>query len=611
MASASAWALFDGDDADTFVPATAAPAAGSVSPVAPAAMPAASSAASSSIPSLPAATAAQPALVSIAAEHTLPHVHAFLEEHLSDTLTDLDAQASALQSEDDITALRALMDGLRVLNAEVLTLTRAAASKGQSEGKRATGAASGGGSDDTSRRIDALIGLSAGTQEVAFARLRDKGAWPHVCWREAYVMAALVHSAACAHVGQLGDAMKSVDMALILGAPARDIAPMIRAANKGMTALAAAHRAITRAHMKGAAGTLMLVPPASLALPHIPAHLTLAHARGREDLWESTDVPRLDESKAIPRVHGRPLKTRRRVRAAAAVATAGEDDEEEEHPYLAAHRRVHASAGTDGGSADAPLGSTAFRKHHVKPRVPVILMGVTRSWHAHARWRDLQSFSDAYGHRTVPVELGQHLSGTWKETPMLLRDFVTEYMAPSVARWGGRTCSCGAADVAAVVACDVCGGVRVPSTAVAYVAQHGLFEQISELTDDFDVPVYAGDDVGAVNAWMGTAGTVTRLHFDSYENLLTQVFGYKYVRLYGASETPKLYPIKPSSGGVDAQGNTSAVAVERLDASAHPLALDAVYSEAILGPGDMLYIPKGCWHYVRSLTPSFSVNFWF
>ena len=32
--------------------------------------------------------------------------------------------------------------------------------------------------------------------------------------------------------------------------------------------------------------------------------------------------------------------------------------------------------------------------------------------------------------------------------------------------------------------------------------------------------------------------------------------------------------------------------------------------QAILKPGDTLYIPIGCWHYVRSLSPSISLNFW-
>lgn len=32
--------------------------------------------------------------------------------------------------------------------------------------------------------------------------------------------------------------------------------------------------------------------------------------------------------------------------------------------------------------------------------------------------------------------------------------------------------------------------------------------------------------------------------------------------------------------------------------------------EYILEEGDMLYIPPKWWHYVKSLSPSFSVSFW-
>lgn len=38
--------------------------------------------------------------------------------------------------------------------------------------------------------------------------------------------------------------------------------------------------------------------------------------------------------------------------------------------------------------------------------------------------------------------------------------------------------------------------------------------------------------------------------------------------------------------------------------------LDLEFVDCILEEGEMLYIPPKWWHYVRSLTTSFSVSFW-
>jgi len=134
------------------------------------------------------------------------------------------------------------------------------------------------------------------------------------------------------------------------------------------------------------------------------------------------------------------------------------------------------------------------------------------------------------------------------------------------------------------------------------------------LQTQFAVPRYTlgrlRADTGAVNAWIGTKDTATALHRDPYLNLLAQAAGFKYARLYAADQTHNVYAETAVRGGNANTFTRSAVAVEAPDLVRHPRFEHALFREALLGPGDMLFMPKGMWHYVRSLTTSVSVNFW-
>ncbi|KAJ9508008.1 hypothetical protein QJQ45_021342 [Haematococcus lacustris] len=112
----------------------------------------------------------------------------------------------------------------------------------------------------------------------------------------------------------------------------------------------------------------------------------------------------------------------------------------------------------------------------------------------------------------------------------------------------------------------------------------------------------------SVNAWFGPAGTVTPLHTDPHHNLLCQVVGRKYVRLYHPSLTPALYPFTEGITTNSSQVELDAPAEET--AALFPLFPSAPFLDCLLLPGQMLYIPPGWWHYVKSLTTSFSVSFW-
>lgn len=150
------------------------------------------------------------------------------------------------------------------------------------------------------------------------------------------------------------------------------------------------------------------------------------------------------------------------------------------------------------------------------------------------------------------------------------------------------------------------------SSYVAYLAQHPLLNQIPALCRDIVMsPRLCTNPPYQRNVWMGTGGTRTPLHYDSYDNLMVQIVGYKYIRVYDTSETDNLYVIHGGQrNDVSAQGNMSAVNCELEDFEEHPLARNAKYQEVILGPGDCLFLPARMWHYVRSLSTSISVNYW-
>ena len=138
--------------------------------------------------------------------------------------------------------------------------------------------------------------------------------------------------------------------------------------------------------------------------------------------------------------------------------------------------------------------------------------------------------------------------------------------------------------------------------------------QCVELQDWITVPAFARGRLtaanGAVNVWLGTKGTVTALHRDPYMNLLCQVAGFKYIRIYDDDQTKWLYPntIRPGNKNTFTR---CPVEVEAPDLDRYPLFARATFSECVLGPGSAIFIPKNAWHYIRSLSTSVSINFWF
>ena len=106
--------------------------------------------------------------------------------------------------------------------------------------------------------------------------------------------------------------------------------------------------------------------------------------------------------------------------------------------------------------------------------------------------------------------------------------------------------------------------------------------------------------------WCGPVCTVSPLHEDRSHNLLAQVVGSKYVRLYAPEPREALYP--HASG--PHQISSCIIDPDDVDATDFPQFGSLAYVDLVLAEGEVLYIPPHWWHFVESRETSFSVSIW-
>lgn len=231
---------------------------------------------------------------------------------------------------------------------------------------------------------------------------------------------------------------------------------------------------------------------------------------------------------------------------------------------------------------------------------PTIFTGTLLSdWPLLSAWTP-QYVAQRFGQRLVPVEksLGGadyrdalHSPQQASEASLPERSFESNHLAPMQHLLGRPASDQPSSDK--------------PYT--LYLAQNDICESIPEFEEAFGSQPGAilGDRLIKRNIWLGPKGISTPLHHDPYHNLYVQAWGFKTVHLYHPRDSDKLYPFETRL-----LKNTSRVNAGQPDLSKHPLFANACQMHGLLRPGDILWIPKGWWHFIKAETASLSVSFW-
>ena len=244
-------------------------------------------------------------------------------------------------------------------------------------------------------------------------------------------------------------------------------------------------------------------------------------------------------------------------------------------------------------------------------RTPVILEGYAQQWTALEKWKDWEYLLG----RTMTnkeewhcdVEMGSYNSGESLCIPFSsYLDYLMLYREQQEQRQAG-------------------GKADSEASPVLYLAQndlpHGLY-------DDIQLPSFLKSNTAiiadATNAtpssdilgegklyqcmfWMGPPRSMSPLHYDPLDNLLTQVVGTKNVALLNRTTSREKLKVGSAHGQ---QENTSALPMQSI-LSGEVAVPDLDFWTGTLKPGDALYVPAKWWHFVESPDDfSISVNVW-
>ena len=225
------------------------------------------------------------------------------------------------------------------------------------------------------------------------------------------------------------------------------------------------------------------------------------------------------------------------------------------------------------------LSRDEFLREYYSTNRPVIITGMMDDWPAMRKW-NLDYFAAKFGDREVNVQMNRDAGANYEMNSERYTRQVRFGEFVKMVRDAGQTNDF---------------YLTANNNTRNRTILHELWDDIIEF------PEYLRNDMpGHRFFWLGPAGTVTPFHHDLTNNFMAQVIGRKLLKIAPSWDMP----LMRNHHHVFSQVDGRVAPADPDPSSERPQIL-----ECILNPGEILFLPIGCLHYVQGLDISVTVSF--
>ena len=228
---------------------------------------------------------------------------------------------------------------------------------------------------------------------------------------------------------------------------------------------------------------------------------------------------------------------------------------------------------------DLPDAAT-FRREYLRQRRPALLCGLAREWRASREW-SLPSLQNRFGDRRVPI--------------IRITDGLLSYKPGSGMQYEETTLG------------EFLRSLETDDNPPTHFLKVQPQVHFPELLDEIEIAQYCRKARWRdFNLSIGGEGTTTPIHREFADNLFAVVHGEKEILLFAPSEARNLYAFGPLSG----IPHLCRVDPRLADTVQFPRVERSNPYRCLLRSGDVLFIPRGWWHAVRTNETTIAFSAW-